>query len=177
MLLFWATLLSPPLTHPNRPDWGGQTADRLIEGGSEKVLDAHWLLTRTTGISTLQMDTQVESQVGRDEGGGRVRWGSVGGGTRSASFVSCLVCVRAHTVTSGPDRRPLICQEEDSAAKLHCTHLDICSTALSDCSCFHTSEEKTPAVLRLSWLVLNALVCSTSTTVIYNLNRFTSIHS
>lgn len=64
--------------------WGGQTADRLVEGGYGKVLETHWLPTRTTGVSPLQMDTQVGSQVGK-EGGGLT-------GLSGKSVTSCLCC-------------------------------------------------------------------------------------
>lgn len=43
-----------------------------------QLLETWWLLTRTTGTSPLQMDTQVGSQVERGDGEG------------SASYVSCL---------------------------------------------------------------------------------------
>lgn len=69
-----------------------QAADRLIDGGCETVLDAHWLQTRTTGISGPQMDTQVESQVGLDAL------------CQFACPVSVCVRGRTHTATSGLSR-------------------------------------------------------------------------
>lgn len=77
------------------PYWGGQTADRLIEGGYGTVLETHWLLTRTTGASPLQMDTQVGSQVGKEGGGLLCQFCVLLG-------VCARVCVCLHTVTSGP---------------------------------------------------------------------------
>ena len=83
-MLWWLVFISPPLPLWNIlcvPEWEGQTADRLVEGGYEKVLETHWLLTRTTGVSSLQMDTQVGSQVGKE------------GGEGLCQFLSCFVCV------------------------------------------------------------------------------------
>lgn len=95
---------------------------------------------------------------GEGWGGREGEVGGEGGALCQFSFVSCLVCVRAHTVTSGPGPPSTNMSGGGSSSEAtlhpsghpqHCTQWPVM---------FSHPWGKTPAVLRLSWLVLKCFV-------------------